>query len=420
MTVDNPLDIDSIKKDFPGLSRVVNGQTITFLDSGASSQTPTQVLDVMDHVYNDHYANVHRGVYTTAQEVSNEFEASRKKVAKFINAKTDKEIIFTRNATESINLVARAWGDKNINEGDVIVLTHLEHHSNIVPWQQLAERKGAIIKWVPLDEETRLDLSNINEILKGAKVFAFTAASNVTGTVIDVKELCELARVAGAISVVDACQYVPHLKTDVQYFDGDFVAFSAHKMLGPSGLGILWGREELLDAMDPFLGGGSMIEDVTLEGFSPAPLPEKFEAGTPAIVEAIGTGAAIDYLANIGFDKLLEHETVLTQYALDMFKNRFEGQVTLHGPKTSENRLAVFSFTIKDVHPHDVSQVLDESGVCVRAGHHCAKPLMRVLVDGDIIGIGATSRASMYLYNSTQDIDALGDAIDKCIKFFTF
>lgn len=411
-------DVEVLKKDFPGLSREVNGQTITFLDSGASSQTPTQVLEVMDHVYNDHYANVHRGVYTTAQEISNEFEASRKKIAKFINAASDKEIIFTRNATESINLVARSWGDINIKSGDVIVLTHLEHHSNVVPWQQLAERTGAIIKWLPLDRETRIDLSNANEILKGAKAFAFTAASNVTGTVTDVKKLCALAKSVGAISVVDACQYVPHLKTDVQDWDADFIAFSAHKMLGPSGFGVLYGREELLNKMPPFLGGGSMIEDVTLDGFTPAPLPEKFEAGTPAIVEAIGTAAAIDYLNNIGFEELLKHETKLVEYALDMFKNRFAGQVTLHGPKTSENRLAVFSFTIKDVHPHDVSQVLDESGVCVRAGHHCAKPLMRVLVDGDVTGIGATSRASMYLYNTTADIDALGDAIEKCIEFF--
>lgn len=411
-------DVEVIKKDFPGLAREVNGQVITFLDSGASSQTPTQVLDVMDHVYNDHYANVHRGVYTTAQEVSNEFEASRKKIAKFINASSDKEIIFTRNATESINLVARAWGDENIKKGDIIVLTHLEHHSNVVPWQQLAARTGAEIRWIPLDSETRLDLSNADEILKGAKVFAFSAASNVTGTVTDVKELCARAKAIGAISVVDACQFVPHLKTDVQDWNADFIAFSAHKMLGPSGIGVLYGRQNLLEKMPPFLGGGSMIEDVTLYGFSPAPLPEKFEAGTPAIVEAIGTAAAIDYLYNVGFDELLSHEVQLTEYALDMFKNRFAGQVTLHGPKTSEHRLAVFSFTIKAVHPHDVSQVLDESGVCVRAGHHCAKPLMRVLVDGDVTGIGATSRASMYLYNTTADIDALGDAIEKCIKFF--
>ena len=412
------MDVQRIKKDFPGLERIVNGHQITFLDSGASSQTPTQVLDVMDHVYNDHYANVHRGVYTTAQEISNEFELSRKKIAKFIGASTDKEVIFTRNATESINLVARAWGDKNIKTGDVIVLTHLEHHSNIVPWQQLASRTGAIIKWIPLTDETRLDLNNATEILKNAKVFAFSAASNVTGTVTQVKELVELAKAAGAISVVDACQYVPHLKLNIKDWDADFIAFSAHKMLGPTGLGILWGKEELLNAMDPFLGGGSMIEEVTLEGFTSAPLPEKFEAGTPAIVEAIGTGSAIDYLESIGFRNLLDHEKMLTDYALDMFKNRFDGKVTLHGPKISDDRLAVFSFTIKEVHPHDVSQVLDESGVCVRAGHHCAKPLMRVLSEGDRVGIGATSRASAYLYNTTDDFDRLGDAIEKAIKFF--
>ena len=418
MMTKSTFDVEVLKKDFPGLSRNVNGQTITFLDSGASSQKPTQVLDAMDHAYNDHYANVNRGVYTTAQEISNEFENARKTIAKFIGAKTDKEVIYTRNATESLNLIARVWGDENINAGDVIVLTHLEHHSNIVPWQQLAERKGAIIKWLPLDDETRLDLSNIDEILEGAKVLAFTAASNVTGTITPVKHLCELAKNAGAISVVDACQYVPHLKLDVQDWDSDFVAFSAHKMLGPTGLGILWGKKELLEKMDPFLGGGSMIEDVTLEGFTSAPLPEKFEAGTPAIVEAIGTARAIEYIEDIGFEDLEKHETMLTEYALEMFANRFGDQVVLHGPKTAEDRLAVFSFTIENVHPHDVSQILDESGVCVRAGHHCAKPLMRVLSHGDQVGIGATSRASLYLYNTIEDIDALGDAIEKSIKFF--
>lgn len=412
------LDIASLKKDFPGLSREINGHPIVFLDSGASSQTPTQVLEAMNFAYNDHYANVHRGVYTTAQQISNDYEKSRTRVAQFINAASDKEVIFTRNATESINLVARTWGDENVSENDVIVLSHLEHHSNIVPWQQLAARKGAVLKYIGLDDEARLDLSNFDHLIADAKLLAITAASNVTGTVVDVKPLIERAHAAGAKVLIDACQFIPHHKTDVQAWDADFIAFSAHKMLGPTGLGVLYGKEALLHEMPSFLGGGSMISDVRLDNFDDAELPAKFEAGTPAFIEAIGTSAAIDYLEKIGFEALEEHERELTQYALDMFAARFTGTVTVHGPTTASERLGVVSFTISGVHPHDVSQLLDESGVCVRAGHHCAKPLMRVLKSGDTVGIGATSRASFYLYNDTSDIDSLGDAVEKCIAFF--
>ncbi len=411
-------DIEKIRADFPGLSRVVNNHTISFLDSGASSQTPVQVLDAMNDVYNTHYANVHRGVYTTAQEVSDQFEASRKTIARFINAPSDVEVIFTRNATESINLVARAWGDENVHEGDVIVLSHLEHHSNVVPWQQLAQRTGAIIKYIGIDDQTHLDLSDLDTLLDGAKVLAVTAASNVTGTITPVKELVSAAHKAGAIAVIDACQYVPHLATDVQDWDADFVAFSAHKMLGPTGLGVLWGKQALLEEMPPFLGGGSMIDDVTLDGFRVAELPAKFEAGTPAFVEAVGTAAAIGYINALGFDAIDVYEKQLTQYALDMFSSRFDGLVTIHGPSTTEDRLGVFSFSVKDIHPHDVSQLLDEYGVCVRAGHHCAKPLMRELVAHGTKGIGSASRASLYLYSTTDDIDALGNALDMTIAFF--
>lgn len=411
-------DISKIRADFPGLTREVNGHPISFLDSGASSQTPTQVLEVMNDVYNTHYANVHRGVYTTAQEISDQYEHARVAVANFINAKTDKEVIFTRNATESINLVARSWGDENIHEGDVIVLTHLEHHSNIVPWQQLCERTGAVLKYIPIDEEARLDLTNLSELLNGAKMVAFTAASNVTGTITPVKEIVAAAHKAGALALIDACQYVPHLATDVQDWDADFIAFSAHKMLGPTGLGVLWGRKELLDAMPPFLGGGSMISDVRLVDFDPAEVPAKFEAGTPAFVEAVGTEAAIKYLLDVGFDALHQYETELTQYMLDMFSSRFDDVVTVHGPKTPVDRLGVVSFSVRDIHPHDVSQLLDEYGVCVRAGHHCAKPLMRELVADGTKGIGSASRASLYLYNNTDDIEALGAALDKALAFF--
>lgn len=411
-------DIEAIKSDFPGLARDVNGHKITFLDSGASSQTPLQVIQAMDDAYNTHYANVHRGVYTTAQEISDAYENSRQVVANFLNAKSDKEIVFTRNATESINLVARTWGDANVTNGDAIVLSHLEHHSNIVPWQQLRQRTNAEIKYIDIDDEARLNLDNLDALLDGAKLLAITAASNVTGTVVDIKSLVSKAHAAGALVLVDACQYAPHHKIDVQDWDADFVAFSAHKMLGPTGLGVLWGKEELLNAMPPFLGGGSMISDVRLDDFDEAELPAKFEAGTPAFIEAIGTAEAINYLERIGFENIDAHEKALTEYALDMFNNRFGDKLTLHGPTTSENRLGVFSFTLEGVHPHDVSQLLDEYGVCVRAGHHCAKPLMRCLKTADGSNIGATSRASIYLYNTTEDIDALGDAIEKCLAFF--
>lgn len=412
------IDISKIRADFPGLKRIVNGHEISFLDSGASSQTPVQVLAAMDDVYNTHYANVHRGVYTTAQEISDQFEAARTSIARFINAKSDKEVIFTRNATEAINLVARSWGDENIKSGDVIVLSHLEHHSNIVPWQQLAARTGAVLKYIGIDSEARLDLSNIDTLLVGAKILAVTAASNVTGTITPVAELVKAAHEAGAIALIDACQSVPHLKTDVQKWDADFVAFSAHKMLGPTGLGVLWGHEEVLEEMPPFLGGGSMITDVGLDSFEPAELPSKFEAGTPAFVEAVGTAAAIEYLENFSFVDMGAYEKSLTQYALDMFKERFSEVVTIHGPSTTTDRLGVISFSVKEIHPHDVSQLLDEYGVCVRAGHHCAKPLMReLMVDGNK-GIGSASRASLYLYNDTNDIDSLGNALDKALAFF--
>ncbi len=411
-------DVQTIKKDFPGLSREINGHKITFLDSGASSQTPTRVLDVMNDAYNNFYANVHRGVYTTAQEISNAYENSRKVVAKHINAWSPNEVIYVRNATEAINLVARSWGDDNISEGGVILLSHLEHHANIVPWQQLAHRTGAVLRYIPLDDETQLDLTDFDSLIEGVKLLAITAASNVTGTVVDVKSLTERAHKAGAKVLVDACQYIPHFKTDVQDWDADFVAFSAHKMLGPTGIGALWAKEDLLNEMPPFLGGGSMITDVTLDDFEPAELPAKFEAGTPAFIEAIGFAEAFKYLDEIGFDNIAKHEQEITKYALSKFEENFADTITVHGPNSFENRLAIFSLSVEGVHPHDVSQILDEYGVCVRAGHHCAKPLMRVLKVGDQVGIGATSRASAYVYNDDSDIDKLCEALQNCITFF--
>lgn len=370
------------------------------------------VLDAMDEFMRCGYGPINRSAYKLAAEATNRYENARLKVARFINAKSSAEIVFTKNATESLNLIAQSWGRTNLLPGDVVVLTHMEHHANIVPWQMLAAEKKLEIRWVPLTSEGELDLSDLDALLDGARVFSFTAMSNVLGTINPVAELCRAAHRAGALAIVDACQSVPHDVTDVQAWDADFAAFSSHKMVGPTGIGLLWGREALLDEMPPFLGGGNMISTVTLEGFSCADLPAKFEAGTPPIVEAIGLGAAVDYLSNVGMDEIRQHEISLTRYALDMLDARFGDQITIHGPRDVRKRGAVLSFAFRDLHPHDISQVLDEHNVCVRAGHHCAKPLMKLL------GVNATIRASFYLYNDTSDADALADALDGTSDIF--
>lgn len=406
------LDVAPLKGDFPILTRRVHGKRLVFLDSAASSQKPVAVLDAMDRFQRERYANVHRGVYTIAEEATSAFEDARRRVARFVNARAAREVIFTRNATEAINLVARAWGSANLHEGDVVVLTHMEHHANIVPWQMLAAERGIVIRWIPLTPDYRLDLADLDRILDGASLLAVTAMSNVLGTINKIRPLADAAHAAGARILVDACQHVPHVTTDVRDWDADFVAFSAHKMLGPSGIGALWGRESLLDAMPPFLGGGEMILDVDLDGFTTNDLPQKFEAGTPAITEAIGFGAAVDYLAGIGMDAVRLHEKRVAQYAIALLRERFPSTLTLYGPDDVADRGAVISFLFDGIHAHDISQVLDEEGVCVRAGHHCAKPLMRIL------GVPATSRASFYLYNDEADADALADALERAARFF--
>ena len=413
LTVSDPLDTEKVKADFPLLARPIDGASIVYLDSAATSQKPTVVLEAMDDYYRTINANVHRGVYRIAEEATNAMEAARAKVARFIGAASPSEIVFTKNATESLNLVAQSWGRANLVEGDVVVLTHMEHHANIVPWQMLAAEKGLELRWIPLDAEGRLDLTDLDALLTGAKVLGVTAMSNVLGTLTPIPVLTAAARRAGAVSVVDACQSVPHLATDVVGSGADFVAFSGHKMLGPTGIGVLWGREALLEAMPPFLGGGEMIRDVRLDGFTTNDLPWKFEAGTPAIAEIIGLGVAVDYLEDLGMDAVRGHELSLTRYALDTFAARFGDDLVVHGPSDPTERGGVFSFAYRDLHPHDVSQVLDQHAVCVRAGHHCAKPLMRLL------GVGATARASVYVYNDTADIDALCDALDATGAFFT-
>jgi cysteine desulfurase/selenocysteine lyase len=403
-----------VKRDFPVLAREINGKPLVYLDSANTSQKPRQVIDAMSHFLETSYGPINRSAYHLAAEATDAFEDARTAVRKFINAPKTNEVIFTKNATESMNLVAMSWGRANLSKGDVVVLTHMEHHANIVPWHMLVAERGIELRWVPLTDDGQLDLTNLSALLDGAKVFSFTAMSNVLGTITPVKHLCDAAHAAGAIAIVDGCQYVPHNVTDVQAWGADFLAFSSHKLCGPSGIGVLWGRETLLDAMPPFLGGGNMIADVRLDGFTCAELPSKFEAGTPPIVEAIGLHAAIDYLNGIGMGEIRAHEAEMAAYAISTLKNRFGDDITIHGPTNIEVRGATISFAFKDVHPHDVSQVLDQSNVCVRAGHHCAKPLMRLL------GANATARASFYLYNSPEDADALADALANAGDMFAF
>jgi cysteine desulfurase / selenocysteine lyase len=406
------LDVAGLKQDFPIFGREVNGKRLVYLDSASSSQKPQAVLDAMDDCYRNYYANIHRGVYAIAEQATAAFEEARRKVARFVNARRVEELVFTRNATEAINLVAYTWARANVREGDAIVLSHMEHHSNVVPWHMLAAERGVELRWIPLTDDFHLDLSDLDQMLDGAKLLAISAMSNVLGTINEIRPLADAAHAHDALVLVDACQYVPHVATDVQAWDADFVAFSAHKLLGPSGIGALWARYELLDEMPPFLGGGEMIRDVRVEGFTPNEVPWKFEAGTQAIVEAIGFGAAVDYLSALGMEQVRDHEMRLTRYTLDALTERFPDSLTIYGPKDVSIRGGAVSFLFDGIHAHDISQVLDEDAVCVRAGHHCAKPLMRRL------GVPATSRASLYVYNDEADVDILVESLAKAEKFF--
>jgi cysteine desulfurase/selenocysteine lyase len=408
------LDVAAVRAQFPLFSREIDGQPIVYLDSANTSQKPAAVIDAMADFMRTGYAPINRSAYRLAAEATDLFEGARTKVARFINAPRAHEVVFTKNATESLNLVAFAWGRANLAQGDVVVLTHMEHHANIVPWHMLVAERGIELRWVPLTTTGELDLTTLPQLLDGAKVFSFTAMSNVLGTITPVAELCRSAHDAGAIAIVDGCQYVPHNITDVQAWDADFLAFSSHKLCGPSGIGLLWGRESLLDAMPPFLGGGNMIADVRLDGFTTAPLPAKFEAGTPPIIEAVGLGAAVDFLTGLGMADIRRHEMEVSAYALRTLTERFGDDITIHGPTDVEHRGATFSFAFRGIHPHDLSQVLDQRNVCVRAGHHCAKPLMRLL------GRAATARASFYLYNDEAEVDVLADALDSATDIFGF
>lgn len=406
------LDVTTIRKDFPVLSERINDKPLVYLDSANTSQKPRVVIDALAEFMATQNAPINRSAYHLAAQATERFESTRNKIAAFINAPRAHEIIFTKNATESLNLAILSWGRANLNSGDVVVLTHMEHHANIVPWHMLVAERGIVLRWIPLTSDFQLDLTDLDAILSGAKVLSFTSMSNVLGTINPVERLCAAAHNVGALAIVDACQSVPHQPTDVQAWGADLVAFSSHKMCGPSGVGILWGREDLLNAMPPFLGGGNMIADVRVDGFTTAPLPNKFEAGTPAIAEVIALGTAVDYLTGLGMHEVRRHEIELSNYVLGMLKGRFGDDITIHGPSNPEVRGATFSFAFRGIHPHDLSQVLDQHNVCVRAGHHCAKPLMR------LIGANATARASFYLYNTTEEADALADALESASDIF--
>jgi len=399
------LDIKRVRADFPALSRTVHGHPLVFLDSAASSQKPLPVLEAMDRVYRECYANVHRGIYAFSEEATLAYENARDRVASFINAPVREEIVFTRNTTEAINLVAYAWGRTNIRSGDRILLTEMEHHSNLVPWQLLAQEKGAQLVYLPITDDGLLRMDLLDSLLdERVKLVAVTMMSNVLGTVNPVKEIVRRAHAAGAVVLVDAAQAVPHMPVDVQGLDCDFLAFSGHKMCGPTGIGVLYGKEALLEAMPPFLGGGDMIRKVEWESATWNRLPWKFEAGTPAFVEGIGLGAAVDYLTGIGMEAIAAHERELTAYALERL-SALPG-LNIIGPPAHQ-RGGVVAFTFRGIHPHDVAHMLDMEGIAVRAGHHCAQPLHRRL------GLTATVRASFYLYNTAEEVDALARALER-------
>jgi cysteine desulfurase/selenocysteine lyase len=406
------LDAVAVKKDFPLLAREVHGKPIVYLDSAASSQKPRAVLDAMDTYYETTHANVHRGVYAIAEEATRQMEEARAKAARFIGAPSPSGVVFTKNVTEAINLVSNTWGRANLGEGDAVVLTQMEHHANIVPWLMLAEQTGVELRWLDITADGQLDLADLERHLDGAKLLTVTAMSNVLGTLNPIRRLADAAHDAGALVLVDGAQFSPHLVTDVAELGCDFYGFTGHKMCGPTGVGVLWGREDLLEAMPAFLGGGEMIRDVRTDGWTPNDIPWKFEAGTPPIAEIIGLGAAVDYLEGLGMEAVREHEVSLTAYALRTLTERFGDDLRIHGPSEPAARGGVVSFSLGDLHPHDVSQVLDQEAVCVRAGHHCAKPLMRLL------GESATARASFYVYNDTDDVDRLADALDRTVEFF--
>lgn len=404
-------DLAHCRADFPILQREVHpGVPLVYLDSTATAQKPAAVIEAMDHYYRWSNANVHRGIHALAEEATALYEGARDRVQKFINARSRKEVIFTRNATEALNLVALTWGRRTIRSGDLIVLTEMEHHSNLVPWQMLAAEVGARLEFIPVTDGGELDLAQAGRLLdQGPKLVGLTHMSNVLGTINPVRDLARQAHEAGAVVVVDGAQSVPHFAVDVQDLGADFLAFSSHKMCGPTGMGVLWGRQNLLEEMPPLFGGGDMIKRVYLREFKVNDLPYKFEAGTPAIAEAVGLGAAVDYLESVGMDAIAAHEREIIAYALERLEE--VPGVKVYGPPAGKKG-GVAAFSLEGVHPHDIAQVLDRDGVAVRAGHHCAMPLH------DRFSLPATARASFYLYNTTADVDKLVEGLYKVKKLF--
>ena len=409
-----PLDVAAIRADFPILNQEVReGIPLIYLDNAATSQKPLSVIEAMTDYYMRYNANVHRGIHKLSEQATVAYEDARKRIGKFVNAKSYREVIYTRNTTESINLLAWTWGQENLKAGDVVISTEMEHHSNIVPWQMLIERRGIEVRYIPLTESGELDMEVFYTLLdKKVKLVTFVHASNVTGTLNPVEEIIKAAHDIGAVVLLDGAQAVPHMAVDVQALDVDFYAFSSHKMLGPTGIGILYGKQDLLEAMPPFMGGGDMIKRVELSGSQWSDLPYKFEAGTPSIAEAIGFGAAVDYLNKIGIENIHAHEKAMTAYALERLIE--VPGVSIVGPTEAEKRGGLVAFTLEDAHPHDIAEILNHEGVAVRAGHHCAMPAHQKF------GIPASARASFYLYNDFSEIDRFIEALYTVKKTFAF
>ncbi|EGQ2965241.1 cysteine desulfurase [Staphylococcus pseudintermedius] len=409
---DTKLNVEAIIKDFPILEQQVNGKRLAYLDSTATSQKPKQVIDALSDYYERYNSNVHRGVHTLGSLATDGYEGARETVRRFIHAKYFEEIIFTRGTTAAINMIAHSYGDANVGEGDEIVVTQMEHHANLVPWQQLAKRQGATLKFIPMAEDGTITLEAVREtVSERTKIVAIAHVSNVLGTINDIKAIAEIAHEHGAIISVDGAQSVPHMKIDVQDLNVDFYSFSGHKMLGPTGIGVLYGKREHLNQMEPTEFGGDMIDFVDLYDSTWTDLPTKFEAGTPLIAQAIGLQAAIEYIESIGFDAIHEHEQALTTYAYEQM-SQIEG-IDIYGP-SKDKRAGIITFNLKDVHPHDVATALDTEGVAVRAGHHCAQPLMKWL------NVSSTARASFYIYNTKEDIDQLVEGLKQTKEFFSY
>ncbi len=405
------INIPRIREDFPVLKRQVNGKPLIYFDNAATSQKPEVVIETTDRYYREYNANIHRGIHKLAEEATLAHEEAREKIAKFINARHTEEIIFTRNATEAINLVAYAWGRANVGKGEKIVLTIMEHHSNIVPWQLLAQERGARVEYVKIDEEGMLRQDEVLELIdEKTKIVCMTQASNVLGTVNPVRDIGRVAHRFGAMFLVDAAQSVPHMRVDVRDIDCDFFAFSGHKMMGPTGIGVLYGKIEHLQNMPPFLGGGEMIREVHTTGASWKDIPYKYEAGTPNIVGAIGLGAAVDYLRGIGMESVHDHERAITSYAMKRMSEVKD--LVMYGPGDIARRVGVVSFNLGDIHAHDLASILDEEGIAIRSGHHCAQPLM------EFLKVPATSRASFYIYNTKEEVDVFINALEKARKLF--